>query len=90
MSNLYFYDRALCISGVSSCRIFEYFRSAIGWVAQNKWGVDNLFHLLDDLLVGAVNELVCNVIVEKLVPVGPLFKELVQPIIPTKSDCILC
>ena len=29
-------------------------------------------------------------IVEELAPVGPLFKELVQPIILTKSDCILC
>ena len=29
-------------------------------------------------------------IVEELVPVGPLFKELVQPIILTKSDCTLC
>ena len=28
-------------------------------------------------------------LVEELVPVGPLFKELVQPIILTKSDCIL-
>ena len=29
-------------------------------------------------------------IVEELVPVGPLFKDLVQPIILTKSDCTLC
>ena len=29
-------------------------------------------------------------VVEELVPVGPLFKELVQPTILTKSDCILC
>ena len=28
-------------------------------------------------------------LVEELVPVGPLFTELVQPIILTKSDCIL-
>ena len=31
-----------------------------------------------------------KLIVEELVPVEPLFKELVQPIIMTKSDCILC
>ena len=31
-----------------------------------------------------------DLLVEELVPVGPLFKELVQPIILTKSDCILC
>ena len=29
-----------------------------------------------------------ELIVEELVPVGPLLKELVQPIILTKSDCI--
>ena len=29
------------------------------------------------------------IVVEELVPVEPLFKELVQPIILTKSDCIL-
>ena len=56
-NNLYFYDRALYMGGASSCRIFESFSSVIEWVAQNKWGVDNLLHLLDDFLVGAVNEM---------------------------------
>ena len=50
MEKLYYFDKRLPIGCASSCRIFETFSTSLEFVAKNKLGVENVAHILDDVL----------------------------------------
>lgn len=43
----YYYDTFLPMGCSSSCQIFETYSTALQWVAQNKLGCSQVFHILD-------------------------------------------
>ena len=47
----YYYDKCMPMGCSSSCKTFEAFSTAIEWIAQDKLGIGNLLHLLDDFLL---------------------------------------
>ena len=46
----YFYDKCLPMGCSTSCSIFESVSMALQWILNNKLGVDNLSHILDDFM----------------------------------------
>ena len=44
----------------SSCKTFEAFSTAVEWIAQDKLGIANLIHLLDDFLLIQTTEGQCS------------------------------
>ena len=56
---LYYYDRCMPM-GCSSCLTFEIFSTAMVWVALNKLKIDHILHLLDDYLLVASSEQLCQ------------------------------
>jgi len=46
--NAFYYDRMLAMGLGVSCQIFEKFSGTLQWVAQNKLGIANMRHILDD------------------------------------------
>ena len=44
----------------SSCKTFESFSTAVEWIAQEKLGIANLLHLLDDFLLIQPKEDQCS------------------------------
>ena len=56
----FYYDTCLPFGASSSCAIFERFSSGLQWIAQNKFGLKNMLHILDDFLfLGPANSEVC-------------------------------
>ena len=56
----YYYDAAMPMGCASSCKTFEMFSTAIGWIAQNKLHIPYILHLLDDFLIVAHTEEQCK------------------------------
>ena len=47
----FYVDRNLAMGLSSSCKIFEFFSSALEWIARNKLQIPGILHLLDDFLI---------------------------------------
>ena len=47
----YYFDRCLPMGLASSCKTFEALSTAVQWVAQTKFGISYMLHLLDDFLI---------------------------------------
>ena len=47
----WYVDRCLPMGCSSSCRFFEEFSSSLEWIARHKLGVENIIHILDDVLI---------------------------------------
>ena len=47
----YYFDRCLPMGLVSSCKTFEALSTAVQWIAQTKFGISYMLHLLDDFLI---------------------------------------
>ena len=56
----YYYDKCMPMGCSSSCKTFEAFSTAIEWIAQDKLGIGNLLHLLDDFLLIQPTEDQCS------------------------------
>ena len=56
----YYYDKCMPMGCASSCKTFETFSTAIDWIAQDKLGIANLIHLLDDFLLIQLTEDQCS------------------------------
>ena len=52
----FFYDRNLAMG----CQIFENISKSMQWVAQNKLGIGNILHILDDFLILAGTQARCE------------------------------
>ena len=59
-NGLYYYDRAMPMSCSSSCKIFEIFSTTIEWIAQQKWNIKYILHLLDHFLIVAPTKELCH------------------------------
>ena len=57
---LYFYDRCMPMGCSSSCLTFETFSTAVEWIARNKLKIDYILHILDDYLLVAPTEQLCQ------------------------------
>ena len=58
--NKYYYDKCMPMGCASSCKTFESFSTAVEWIAQEKLGIANLLHLLDDFLLIQPTEDQCS------------------------------
>jgi hypothetical protein len=47
----FYFDRCLPMGCSSSCKIFEALSSALHWIAENRLGIPNIVHVLDDFLI---------------------------------------
>ena len=56
----YYFDKCMPMGCSSSCRTFELFSSALEWVAQNKLHINHIIHLLDDFLIIAASQEICQ------------------------------
>ena len=59
-SGQYYYDKCMPMGCSSSCKTFETFSTAVEWIAQDKLGLANLIHLLDDFLLIQTTESQCS------------------------------
>ena len=59
-SGQYYYDKCMPMGCSSSCKTFETFSTAVEWIAQDKLGIANLIHLLDDFLLIHTTESQCS------------------------------
>ena len=57
---LYYHDRCMPMGCSSSCRTFETLSSALEWIAQKKLKIDHIIHLLDDFLILAPSQTLCQ------------------------------
>jgi hypothetical protein len=57
---LYYFDRCMPMGCSSSCKTFEIFSIAVEWIAQHKFNIDKLLHLLDDFLLIAATHTQCR------------------------------
>ena len=57
---LYYYDRCMPMACSSSCLTFEMFSTAVEWIARNKRKIDYILHILDDYLLVAPTEQLCQ------------------------------
>ena len=58
--NFYYYDRCMPMGCSSSCKTFETLSTAMEWIAQNKLRINHIIHLLDDFLIIAKSESLCQ------------------------------
>ena len=58
--NLYYYDRCMPMGCSSSCKTFETLSTAMEWIAQNKLKINHIIHLLDDFLIVAKSQSLCQ------------------------------
>lgn len=57
----YYFDRCLPMGCASSCAIFEDFSIALQWIAQNKFNIKHMVHILDDFLfLGPAQSEICE------------------------------
>ena len=56
----YYYDKCMPMGCSSSCKTFETFSTAVEWIAQDKLGIANFTHLLDDFLLIQPTETQCS------------------------------
>ncbi|CAB4027902.1 Cortactin-binding 2, partial [Paramuricea clavata] len=57
---LYYFDRCMPMGCSSSCKTFDIFSTAVEWIAQHKFNIDKLLHLLDDFLLIAATHTQCR------------------------------
>ena len=58
--NLYYYDRYMPMGCSSSCKAFETLSTAMEWIAQTKLRISRIIHLLDDFLIIAKSQSLCQ------------------------------
>ena len=56
----YYYDRCMPMGCASSCKTFEIFSTSVEWIAQKKFGIQKILHLLDDFLIVAPSDSLCQ------------------------------
>ena len=56
----FYYDKCMPMGCSSSCKIFETFSTALEWVARHKLSIPCILHLLDDFLIVAPTESLCQ------------------------------
>ena len=54
-----YYDQCMPM-GCSSCLTFQTFSTAVEWIARNKLKIDYSLHILDDYLLVAPTEQLCQ------------------------------
>ena len=54
------YDKCMPMGCSSSCKTFEAFSTAVEWIAQDKLGIANHIHLLEDFLLIQTTESQCS------------------------------
>ena len=55
-----YYDKCMPMGCSSSCKTFETFSTAVEWIAQDKLGIANHIHLLEDFLLIQTIESQCS------------------------------
>ena len=56
----FYYDKCMPMGCSSSCKIFKTFSTAVEWVARHKLYIPCILHLLDDFLIVALTESLCQ------------------------------
>ena len=56
----FYYDKCMPRGCSSSCKIFETFSTAVEWIARHKLSIPCILHLLDDFLIVAPTESLCQ------------------------------
>ena len=78
----YYYDRCMPMGCSSSCKTFETLSTAMEWIAQSKLRINHIIHLLDDFLIIAKSESLCQ---DQLHSFLELCSYLGIPIAPEKT-----
>ena len=79
----YFYDMTLAMGLSASCQIFEKISTSMQWVAQNKLGIGNILHILDDFLILADTQARCE---RHLTVFSDWCAEVGIPLAPEKTE----
>ena len=58
--NRYYFDRCMPMGCSSSCKTFEAFSTAVEWIARHKLMIEHILHLLDDFLLVAPSNSLCQ------------------------------
>ena len=58
--NIYCYDRCMPMGCSGSCKTFETLSTAMECIAQSKLRINHIIHLLDDFLISAKSESLCQ------------------------------
>ena len=56
----YYYDRCMPMGCATSCKTFEIFSTSVEWIAQKKFGIQKILHLLDDFLIDDPSDSLCQ------------------------------
>ena len=56
----FYYDRCMPMGCSSSCKTFETLSTALEWIAQKKFNITCIIHLLDDFLIIAKSHTLCQ------------------------------
>ena len=78
----YHYDRCMPMGCSSPCKTFEFFFSAIEWIALKKLHIDHILHLLDDFLIVSPSHDLCKQHLDLFLM---LCQYLVIPMAPEKA-----
>ena len=78
----FYFDKCMPMGCSSSCRTFEWFSTALEWVAQNKLGIQYILHILDDFLIIAHTAGLCEA---QLTSFLDFCKDLGVPMAPEKT-----
>ncbi|VDI15265.1 Hypothetical predicted protein [Mytilus galloprovincialis] len=81
--NKFYFFKRLVFGCRSSPKIFDTLSTAICWIAQNKYGIKNILHLLDDFLVIEPLEANAQATMTRLLN---MFKELGIPLSAKKTE----
>ena len=86
-SGQYYYDKCMPMGCSSSCKTFENFSTAVEWIAQDKLGIANLIHLLDDFLLLQTTESQCSqlpvqCVVQRMLSRPPVNTRVVKDVLP--------
>ena len=58
--SLYCYNRCMPMGCSSSCKTFETLSTAMDWIAQNRLRINHIIHSLDDFLIIAKSQSLCQ------------------------------
>ena len=62
---MYYYDKTLVMGCSISCRIFEAFSTALEWILVEKFKINTVIHILDDVIFIENSELECQAALDK-------------------------
>ena len=79
----YYFDKCLVMGCRTACRIFETFSTALAWICQQKLGVHNIAHVLDDFLFLESTETACQGSLDSFMK---LCEDINIPLAPEKTQ----